>query len=400
MGKILVFVLIHLFLYPQGFLIGQSDSQIRSNPKEQHNNYTVQRNPLIALRLPDFGFEYNLEKLDKSTPMELTYNEEVQYYIDLFLGERRGDLELSLRRATVYFSVIEEMLDRYNLPLELKYIAVIESGLNPLARSKSGAVGLWQFLYNTGLMFDLRVDSYMDERRDIYKSTEAACRYFQYLYKTFNDWNLVMAGYNGGPGEVRKAIARSGNKTDYWEIRPWLSTQAKNYVPAFIAMNYLMNYYYLYEIDFDESAFQHQNTDTIHLNYALSFEQISSVIDIPVSTLENLNPVYKSNYIPDLKEACTLVLPGKAMEEFLRFERIITGHHIPSKDYNQLLAEAGSKENRKRITHVVEEGEYFHAIAIDYNCTIENIIAWNNLKDYTLYPGQILEIWIPENTSD
>ena len=145
--------------------------------------------------------------------------------------------------SQLYFPIFDEALDRYSLPQELKYLTIVESGLNPLAVSKSGAVGLWQFLLNTSRLFDLEVTSYIDERRDPYKSTEAACRYLNYLNNTFHDWHLVLSSYNGGPGEVRKAIERSKGETDYWKLRPYLSEQAKNYVPAFIAAVYLMNFY-------------------------------------------------------------------------------------------------------------------------------------------------------------
>ena len=185
---------------------------------------------------PNISYDYYIEKLNKQTPIDLVYNNDVRQYIDWFLKGRRNELITLLERSEKYFPLIEEIMDKYDLPLELKYMAVVESGLNPFAKSKSGAVGMWQFLYNTCTLVDLDVNSYIDERRDSYKSTEAACKYLRYLFDTFHDWNLVIASYNGGPGEVRKAMERSGGKTDYWEIRPYLSAQTSNYVPAFIAM--------------------------------------------------------------------------------------------------------------------------------------------------------------------
>lgn len=348
--------------------------------------------PLLESEL---AYEVGIAKLDRETPIELEYNKEVKAYIDLFLGKRRSDLELSLKRAAYYFPIIEEALDRYNLPLELKYIAVIESGLNPFACSKSGAVGLWQFLYNTCSLFDLKVDSYIDERRDVYKSTEAACKYFQYLYLTFRDWNLVMAGYNGGPGEVRKAIERSGGKTDYWGIRPYLSNQAQNYVPAFVAIDYLMNNYAMYDIHYKSDEFL-VNTDTLHISYAVSFSQISTIIDVSVKQLEILNPSYKRNYIPQLSKPCLLVLPGNRVKDYLQAEKRIQNVNIPQESYTSLLAKAGDISNRTRIYHTVQSGEYYHKIALRYNCTIENIKAWNGLNSMVLHPGQVLEIWINE----
>ncbi len=342
-----------------------------------------------------YNFEYDVGTLNKCTPIDLQFNTEVEKAINYFLSKRRADIKVYLQRSTYYFPLIEELLDKYDLPLELKYIVVIESGLNPLAKSSSGAVGLWQFLFSTCSLFDLKVDSYIDERRDIYKSTEAACRYMQYLYRTYNDWNLVMAGYCGGPGDVRKAIERSGGKTDYWEIRPFLTEQARNYIPTFLAIDYLMNYYEAYDIAPGKLSYSWSDVDTIQINYSVSFQQIASVLGIPVSEIEWLNPVYRKGIIPDLPEPCILILPKDHMLNYIRNESRIIAVSVPEKDYNTLMAFAGTTDNCKLITHTVRSGEYFHKIAINYNCTIENIKAWNNLNSLNAYPGQILKIWIP-----
>ena len=343
----------------------------------------------------DLAFETGIAKLNRETPIDLQYNSEVRTYIELFLGKRRSDMELSLTRAQYYFPIFEEVLDRYNLPLELKYIAVIESGLNPFACSKSGAVGLWQFLYNTCSLFDLKVDSYIDERRDVYKSTEAACRYLQYLYLTFRDWNLVLAGYVGGPGEVRKAIERSGGKTDYWEIRPYLAPQVKNYIPAFIAVDYLMNNYAMHGINLKPGEYP-VKTDTLHITYAVYFEQITKVLDISIGELVKLNPVYRRHYIPQLQEPSVLVLPEPLITKYLREEKFIREVKIPEDNYSSLLARAGDVSDKIKIFHTVQPGEYFHKIALRYNCTIENIKAWNGLSSMVIHPGQVLEIWVDE----
>ncbi|MBA7617278.1 hypothetical protein ES703_24592 [subsurface metagenome] len=380
--------LILLFLFYVCNLAGQP-----TNSFSEGNNHTER----VESPSSDLAYEFYIEKLNQQTPLDLIYNKEVKFYIDQFLGGRRNELVQSLSRSGKYFPVIEEILDRYDLPLELKYMAVIESGLNPLAKSKSGAIGLWQFLYNTCSLVDLEVNSYIDERRDPYKSTEAACRYLEYLYDTFHDWNLVLAGYNGGPGEVRKAIERSGGKTDFWEIRPYLSVQTRNYVPAFIAMNYLMNNYEDHGIYFDKSVYNNRNIDTLHIDYAISFNQISLVLDISESTLIELNPIYKRKYIPDLDQPCILILPKETIADYLRYENMIIGFILPKSNYNTLLANAGNTCNREKILHVVSHGEFFHKIAINYHCTFENIKAWNKLDNLTLIPGQILEIWIENN---
>lgn len=342
----------------------------------------------------DFALERRFEILDRKTPLDIYLNDEVRSQITIFQTRRRGDIELALERSRLYFPLIEQMLDKYDLPLELKYLAVIESGLNPTARSRSGAVGLWQFLYTTCDLFDLEVDSYIDERCDPYKATEAACKYLGYLYRTYNDWNLVMASYNGGPGEVRKAIQRSGGKTDYWEIRPWLSEQAKNYVPSFIAVCYLMTYYQAYGFNPENPPFSFEETDTLILNYGVSFQQIASILTISVRELSLLNPAYKRQYIPEREGGCLLILPRKLIPEYLKFEQKILSCIIPRTDYHILVANAGSTADRNKIIHVVRQGDYCHKIALNYDCTIENIKAWNHLTTTTLYPGQQLEIWV------
>lgn len=347
------------------------------------------------LSVSSFNVEYGIELLDKKTPLDLRFNAEVKQKIHYFLARRRTDIELYLERSAYYFPLIEETLDKYDLPLELKYIAVIESGLNPLAKSSSGAVGLWQFLYSTCSLFDLKVNSYIDERRDIYKSTEAACRYMQYLYRTYNDWNLVVAGYCGGPGDIRKAIERSGGKTDYWEIRPFLSEQARNYVPTFIAITYLMNYHSIYNIDPNPSEISWNDVDTLLINYSVTFQQIAYVLSMPIPDIEWFNPVYRAGIIPDLPESCILILPKNYVLEYIRNENRILAASVPEKDYNFVLSHAGATDNCKMITHTVCRGEYLHKIAINYNCTIEDIIAWNNLNSTNAYAGQVLKIWVP-----
>jgi membrane-bound lytic murein transglycosylase D len=355
-------------------------------------------NPSVHASVSQFNSadtRFRISLLDKITPIDLHYTQEVESEINYFLTKRRSDIELYIQRSAFYFPLIEQLLDKYDLPLELKYIAVIESGLNPLARSSSGATGIWQFLYSTCSLFDLQVNSYIDERRDIFKSTEAACRYLQYLYRTYNDWNLVLISYNSGPGEVRKAIERSDGKTDYWDIRPMLSQQAQNYIPVFVAMNYLMNYYSLYGIEPRKSDYTWNNVDTLHISYAVTFDQISSILNISVSEIEKLNPVYRRRTIPDLDESCVLILPVNLVPEYIRNEKRIIAATIPEPNYNTLLAYAGSTSDRVMITHIVKSGEYFHKIALHYNCTIENIRAWNNLSTLDAFPGQVLKIWIP-----
>ncbi len=247
---------------------------------------------------PDMLYEYRIAGLNRLSPVELVYNADVRRYIDLYTGPRREEMARIIGLSELYFPIFDEILDRHGLPLELKYLTVIESGLNPLATSKSGAVGLWQFLLNTGRLFDLEVTSMVDERCDPYKSTEAASRYLAYLYTTFHDWQLVLSSYNGGPGEVRKAIERCHGETDYWKLRPYLSNQAKNYVPAFVAAIYMLNFYKEHGIVPIKPDFDYFHTDTLHIRYAVSFSQVSSEIGLDIDHIRMLNPVYKRDYIP------------------------------------------------------------------------------------------------------
>jgi membrane-bound lytic murein transglycosylase D len=286
------------------------------------------------------------------------------------------------------------MLDKYDLPLELKYLTIVESGLNSNARSKSGAVGLWQFLLNTCRLFDLEVNSYIDERKDPYKSTDAACRYLEYLYNTYSDWQLVLASYNGGPGDIRKALERSNGSTDYWEIRPYLTEQAQNYVPAFIASYYIMTYYKEHNIKPVRPKYNLRNIDTLWINYPVSFKQISEVTGVSNEDLRFLNPIYRRDFIPDMGKPLLLTLPSEKVQKYLRNESRIIGRSFVKEDYNSMVNNAASTDNKVKIIHTVEKGEFFHKIAMKYNCTIENIKAWNNLTDNFLYPGQQLIIWI------
>lgn len=342
---------------------------------------------------PDLVYEYKIAELNNLTPIELEYNERVRRYIDVYTIERREHLAKIIGLSELYFPLFEEMLDKYQLPLELKYLAIVESALDPRAVSTSAAVGLWQFKINTSRMFDLEVNSYVDERSDPYKSTEAACSYLQYLYRIYNDWQLALAAYNGGPGVVRNAIARSGGKTDFWEIEPYLPDQTNGYVPAFIAVNYVMNHYEDHNIKPVKSKFIHLDVDTVKVSKAVSFRRINEVTNIPIETLEFLNPSYKLNYIPKMKEQATVILPANKIRTFIRNEKALYDESVQEEDFTQ-VAEVGKTNGKIKIEHEVSKGEYFHKIAIKYNCTIEDIKIWNSLPTNDLNVGQKLDIWV------
>ncbi len=383
-----VFIIVLVFIF-MGFI------------SDERTVFEVERSKTVISdsipRYPDIYYEFKISELNKLSPIELDYNNFVREYIELYSIQRRHEFARIIGLSQLYFPIFEETLDRYALPLELKYLTIVESGLVPTAVSKSGAVGLWQFLMGTGKMFDLTINSYIDERCDPYKSTEAACKYLKYLFNTFNDWKLVLSSYNGGPGETRKAIERAGGETDYWKLRPYLSEQAKNYVPAFIAIAYLMNYYADHNIKPVEPLYNYKKIDTIYLNYSVSFRQISQMIGIPLEHIRFLNPVYKRDYIPELKSPALLILPADKVIQYLNNEANILGYYNEPVDYNTLLKNAGSTENKVKIVHVVQHGEFLHKIALQYGCTIENIRAWNNLQDLSAHPGQQLIIWVDKD---
>ena len=234
----------------------------------------------------------------------------------MYSVRRREQVAYMLTLGDYYFPLFEEMLDRHGLPLELKYLPVIESALNPVAVSRMGATGLWQFMLKTGQGYGLEVNSLVDERRDPYKSTEAAVRYLKDLYSIYGDWNLVIAAYNCGPGNVNKAIARSGGKQDYWEIYYRLPRETRGYVPAFIAANYIMNYYAEHNIcPMKPNDFQ--ALDTVHVNQEIHFGQIAEILDIPVNELQRLNPQFKRDIVPGNYKPYALVLPTKKMIAFI-----------------------------------------------------------------------------------
>lgn len=345
-------------------------------------------------------YEFRLASLDEKTPIKLDYNKHVQKYIDHFLTTRRNDFAVMAGLSTYYFPIFESYLDKYQLPLELKYLAVIESGLDPQAVSKSGAVGLWQFLFNTSRMFDLEVNSYIDQRCDVYKSTESACKYLKYLHTIFNDWQLALAAYNGGPGEVRNAMIRSGGKTSFWELQPYLPEQTKWYVPAFIAAVYVMNHYPdhgLVSIN-PNSVFEH--TDTLLVSGSMQLEQIARAIDMPGHLLRLLNPVYRKGTIPAGVQSMPLVLPADKVSRFLKNEQRIIAQSAVKSDYFANLGFSNDTTGKKRFSYTVAKGDFLHKIAFNNNCTVDNLRLWNKLKSDQLAVGQVLYIWTENDVPD
>ena len=334
----------------------------------------------------DSVIKTRLSKLNVQTPFELVYNEAVKKQINIYANNYRNHVSKMLGKANYYFPLFESKLEEFDLPLEFKYLAIVESALKPHARSKSAATGLWQFMYATGKIYDLKITSYIDERCDPLKSTIAACEYFTFLYKMFNDWELVLAAYNGGPGYVSRAMRKTGAK-DYWSVRPYLRNETQNYVPKFIAVNYIMNYAGEHNIYPTPYKFTMAQTDTVTIDQTLKFEVLSETLGVEVDIIKELNPIYKRNLIPVNKNKKARVrLPYKKASDFINLSDSIYA-------YSESLQEKYVAVEAP-IIHRVKNGEYLGKIANQYHTTIGRIKNWNNLSSNDLRIGQKLVIYV------
>ncbi|NDV94997.1 LysM peptidoglycan-binding domain-containing protein [Dysgonomonas sp. 521] len=330
------------------------------------------------------------------TKMELVFNPVVRSYIEMYAGRRRNQVSYMLGEGKYYFPLFEEALDREGLPLELKYLPVIESALNPIARSRVGATGLWQFMASTGKMYDLEINSLVDERRDPVKSTNAAARYLKDLYSIYGDWNLVIAAYNCGPGNVNKAIRRSGGQTDYWAIYPYLPRETRGYVPAFIAATYIMNYYNDHNICPLECR-NPASMDSLMISKNVHFQQIADIINVSVDDLRQFNPQFSSDIIPGEYKQYALNLPIKKVSEFIDNSNTIYTHRfdqlMPHRKVAGLDVTGGGSSGSGTITHRVRRGDTLAKLAGRYGVTSKQIKNWNGLSSNKLTVGRRLKIY-------
>ena len=326
---------------------------------------------------------WRLQILDKNTPMDLVYNDKVQVFIDSYLGKNKALISRMKGLTPYYFPMFERELDQYNLPIEFKYLAIVESALNPKARSRSGASGLWQFMYLTGRQYGLEVTSYMDERQDPLKATKSACEYFVSLYDTFGDWNLVLAAYNGGPGYLQRKIVSVGS-SDFWELYPHLRKETRNYVPTFIAMNYAMQYADEHDIDIHNPKIIFKEVDTLIIKKDVELKVLTELLCVNEQTINYLNPAYKKSIFP---EGAVLILTSSAVHDFKLNEAT-----------NYAFIDAvGNKEiliNEERIVYTVAKGDYLGSIARAHNAHVFEIKEWNKLKSTKLDIGDKLVIYI------
>jgi len=336
---------------------------------------------------PDSVYMERLSALNKSTPLNLDYNRYVRAFINLYAEQRRDVTRRVLGLAELYYPMFEEKLDQFDMPLELKHLAVVESALNPSARSWVGATGLWQFMYSTGKMYDLDVNSFIDERKDPYKSTIAACRYMSRLYERYGDWNLVLAAYNSGPGNVNKAIRRSGGHRDYWKIRPYLPRETRGYVPAFIAVNYIMNYAKEHNLYAATPLFFYADFDTLQVCKRATFDQITYYTGVSTEELELLNPSLKRNIIPGTGDCYTLYLPQHAVGPFLVNQDSLHNYYPDQPQSVDGYIIEDITEN-----YTVRSGDVLGVIAQRHGVSITSLREWNNIRGNRIYPNQKLVI--------
>ncbi len=349
-----------------------------------------------------------LEKINAISPFHLDCNDITLGMIRFFVKNRRGFAKIVLGRSKLYFDLYEATLAKHDMPIELKYLSVIESGLRPQVKSPAGALGLWQFMYGTGKMYGLVENSYIDERMDPVKATEAACKFLKKLHGIYGDWNLALAAYNAGPGNVNKAIRRSGGKRTYWEVRPYLPRETQGYVPNFIAATYLLTYFSEHNIKPAKNKVHFYQLDTVCLTKGVHMSTIEQLIQWPLDEIAQLNPIYKTKYIPgtDPKQCITGPINqiGKIVsfgDSLFELEKSIFSpkpkpvETLDTTSLNDTLSKSTVQTVTEKpvvVWHKVKRGETLNSIADKYYVTVEDIRKWNYLRSYTAPLGRNLKV--------
>ena len=351
--------------------------------------------------LPTEVLKERLKKLNEKTPFNVEYNPVLEQVIKSFLKNRRSSLERLMSLSDYYFPMFEQEMSNQKIPLEIKYLAIIESALNPKARSRAGATGLWQFMYATGKSYGLEVNNYVDERSDPIRSTKAAAKYLNELYKIFGDWDLALAAYNSGPGNVTKAIRRSNGKTNYWNLRPYLPRETAGYVPAFLATLYIFEYAKEHGFKPQKRANHLFQTDTIRVKQAIPFKDIAEITGMDVQDIQFFNPSYQLDVVPYVEGRNYAVrLPISEIGKFVSNEQAIYNYLNEQKaQREQILPEvakgeqyAGGKSTKKTI-YTVKKGDNLGKIASRHGVSINNLKRWNRMKSNKVRVGQRLSIY-------
>lgn len=347
----------------------------------------------INFELSTDTLKARLAKLNAKTPFNIEYNPSLENVIKAYLKRNKENYERLMAISEYYFPMFEQMLDNYNIPLEMKYLAIVESALNPRAKSRVGATGLWQFMFATGKMYGLDVSSYVDERMDPIMATEAACKYLSKLYDIFGDWDLALAAYNSGPGNVNKAVRRSGGNKNYWNLRPFLPRETAGYVPAFLASLYIFEYAKEHGFQPKKPDIPYFKTDTIQIKNMISFDQIAEVTNLDTGMLEFLNPSYKLGIIPKIEdENYYLRLPTDKAGVFVANEEAIYAYAAKQlAEKEKALPEL--VEATDKVGYRVRSGDVLGKIAERYGVSVSSLKRWNRLRSNTIRIGQRLTIY-------
>lgn len=343
--------------------------------------------------LPTDTLKARLEALNRKTPFNIEYNPVLESVINSYLKHRQKHLTKLIALSKYYFPMFEQEFDKYDIPLEMKYLSIVESALNPRAKSRVGATGLWQFMFATGKVYELHVSSYVDERSDPERSTEAAAKFLARLYKMFGDWDLALAAYNSGPGNVSKAIRRSGGSQNYWNLRPFLPRETAGYVPAFQATMYIFEYAEEHGLQDLHPQWSFYESDTVKVKNLITFDHVAEVLDMDVEALEFFNPSYKLNIIPHLEDRnYTLRLPLDKMGRFVANEDRIYEHVKADLAKREKPLPELVKQN-SRIRYRVKSGDYLGRIAKKFGVRVSDIKRWNGMRNSNIRAGQRLTIY-------
>jgi membrane-bound lytic murein transglycosylase D len=360
--------------------------------------------------IPEFSDSVYIDRLSKIPSLvDLTYNQIVKRYIEVYSQKRRDQVEAMLGLTHYYFPVFDAIFDYHNVPNELKYMSIIESALNPRAYSRARAVGIWQFMYGTGKFYGLTINSYVDERRDPIKATHAACRFVKDLYEIYGDWTLVIAAYNCGPGNVNKAIRRSGGKRNYWDIYYFLPRETRGHVPAFIAAVYIMHYYIEHNL-YPKQVSLPIPSDTIMINDELHLEQVADVLQIPIEKLRDMNPQYRLDIVPGHQQPYALRLPLDKSMAFIDLQDSIFAYRdsvyfnpddaIQAPKVASYSYDAPPSDKYDLLHYTVKSGDNLGFIADWYDVGVSDLRRWNNIYRNLIRSGQRLKIYIHKSKVD